>query len=39
MVGSPLEREGGDVMDKFDWLNLILNIVSTVLALLTFLNS
>ena len=35
----PLDKRGGDVMDRKDWINLILNILQTVVALLTYLNS
>ena len=37
MVGSPLDKRGGDVMDNFKWFQLILSLINTVLALLTFL--
>ncbi len=30
-------KRGGDVMDKKDWLMLVLNLIQTVLALLSFL--
>jgi len=38
MVGFPLQREG-DVMDKYDWLMLLLSLIQTVLTLLMYLNS